>query len=57
MKDFKAKYTDNFVENLKEDINGNIIAEIKQKESVYSININFTCKASRKATNSNIEAI
>ena len=57
MKDFKAKYTDNFVENLKEDINGNIIAEIKQKESVYSININFTRKASRKATNSNIEAI
>ena len=57
MKDFKTKYTDNFVENLKEDINGNIIAEIKQKESVYSININFTRKPSRKATNSKIEAI
>ena len=57
MKDFETKFTDNFVENLKEDINGNIIAEIKEKESVHSINLNFTHKPSRKATTSKIEAI
>ena len=57
MKDFETKLTDNFVENLKEDINGNIIAEIKEKESVHSINLNFTHKPSRKATTSKIEAI
>ena len=38
MKDFETKLTDNFVENLKEDINGNI-TEIKEKESVHSINL------------------
>ena len=39
MKDFETKLTDSFVENLKEDINGNIITEIKEKESVHSINL------------------
>ena len=57
MKDFETKLTDNFVENLKEDINGNIVAEIKEKESVDSINLNFIHKPSRKATTSKIEAI
>ena len=42
MKDFETELTDNFIENLKEDSNGNIIAEIKEKESVRSINLNFT---------------
>ena len=31
MKDSETKLTDNFVENLKEDINGGIIAEIKER--------------------------
>ena len=57
MEDFEAKLTDNFVENLKEDINGNIIAEVKEKESVDSINLNFTHKPSCKATTSKIEAM
>ena len=30
MKDLETKLSDNFIENLKEDINGNIIAEIKE---------------------------
>ena len=48
IKDFETKLTVNFVENLQEDINGNIIAEIKEKESVRSINFNFTHKPSAK---------
>ena len=31
MRDFETKLTDNFVENLKEDMNGNITTEIKEK--------------------------
>ena len=46
MKDFETKLTDNFVENLKEDIKGNSITEIKKKVSVHSINLNFTNKPS-----------
>ena len=49
MKDFETKLTDNFIENLKEDINGNIIAEIKENESVYSTNLNFIYKHSHNA--------
>ena len=56
MKDFETKLTDNFIENLKEDINGNIIAEIKENESVYSINLNFTYKHSHNAATNKIEA-
>ena len=33
IKDSETKLTDNFVENLKEDINGGIIAEIKERVS------------------------
>ena len=33
LKDSETKLTDNFVENLKEDINGGIIAEIKERVS------------------------
>ena len=57
MKDFETKLTDNFVENLQEDIKGNSITEIKKKVSVHSINLNFTNKPSWKATTSKIEAI
>ena len=57
MKDLETKLADNFVENLTEDINGNIIAGIKEKESVHSINLNFTHKPSRNATTSKIEPI
>ena len=56
MKDFETKLTDNFIENLKEDINGNIIAEIKENESVYSTNLNFIYKHSHNAATSKIEA-
>ena len=57
MRDFETKLTDNFVENLKEDMNGNITTEIQEKESVHSINLNFTHKPGCKATTSKTEAI